>query len=298
MAIAVISSVEKTASGTLTIPTGCDYVYALVIGSEAAPKIGGMKMSKIISQPATTKVGAVAIYQFKVTATGTVDFVIKGESNSILYVSGSEDYRTGSLAGMASASFSGNLPTSASDLVLGVLFGMIGATALTGDSIAFTYIKNGTFKKSGYIFPADSSLACVASDSGVSTGYWIDGGAVYHPPELISEAYYSFDPVLHTVVWLYLYTDTPSGYKIYGKYDNGVDTGYRQWVAPGQSPPATTTYYVYVQTYHPAVYSEGWYEELPDIWVPGGEAASVNACFVSIQVTGGGEFVPRIIING
>lgn len=299
MAISIISSLELTASGNLSIPDGCERIYALVIGSEDAPKINGFPMAKICSQPATTKVLAVAIYQFEVSEDNVeAPFVISGISNSIIYAAGSDEYRPGALFGNNDAgSYSGDLPTSTSDLVLGVLAGMIGPSALTGDGGAFTYIKNATFYKTGYKTPGDSVLTCVASDSGVSAGYYIDGGSITHPAELISEAYETWDPVNHYVAWLYLYTES-SGVKIYGKYDNGVATGDRIGVAPGYSPPPPYSYTAYVYHYHPAVYSEEWEEELPDIWVPGGELAQVNACFASIQLTSSAEFVPRVIIGG
>lgn len=299
MAITVLSTLEKTASGTLAIPEGCERVYALVVGSEDAPKINGYAMTKICAQPATTKVQAVAIYQFAVSEDGVeVPYVLAGVSNAILFVSGADEYRPGALAGHGEAgSYSGELPTSTSDLVLGVLAGMIGPAALTGDGGAFTYIKDGTYLKAGYKVPGDASLACLAEDSGVSAGYYINGGSITHPAELISEGYYTWDPVYHYVAWLYLYTGS-DGSKVYGKFDNGVDTGARKVIAAGGSPPASSSYYDYVAVWHPPVYSEEWEEELPDIWVEGGELAQVNACFASVQLTGGGEFVPRIIIGG
>jgi hypothetical protein len=274
MAVSLISSVQVTESGNVTIPANCSAVYALVIGSDDAPEIAGISMTKIVGRDKTDKVAGVGVYQYIGDAVGTVMFDnADADYIALLYVSGSDGYDKDVVTGTKSESVTGNLKTSTNSLAICVMAGMIGATAITGDATAFSYVVNETTVKAGWLVPGDSSLACVASDSGISTGYWIIGKTIHHDAVLLKEGYWSFEPVKHTVTWWYM-QDLPNGYKLYGKYDNGVATGDTK---ASQSQPASSVYYEYVHTWHEPVYQPAWDEKLPDVWVAGQGAEAARS---------------------
>jgi len=298
MAITIISSETKIAAGNITIPVNCDRIYAFVVGSVEPPKIGGVSMATVLKVDKSDRTKAISIHQYIPVETNVQKAVIiTGESVVFVYLADAESVRQGTISGRAITTLSGDLSTSVNDLVFGFLVGEIGLTTIKGDAVAFTYLVNETTSKLGYIVPPDTVLSCVAEDSGISAGYWKDGGVIHHDRELVSEGYYSFDPVLHTVVWRYHYTKSP-GVEIYGKYDNGVFTGDLLTLYLPGTVPAPKTYYVYVQTWHDAVYIEAYDEELPDIWVPGGEHAQVAVAFVSIQIDPRGQMTGRSIFFG
>lgn len=295
MAVSLISSVQVTESGNVTIPANCSAVYALIIGSDDAPEIAGISMTKIVGRDKTDKVAGIGVYQYVGDAVGTVTFDnADADYMAVLYVSGSDGYGKNVIADTKPENVSGGLETNTNSLVIGVMAGMIGATALTGDGNAFSYVVNETTVKAGWIVPGDASLACVASDGGISSGYWIIGKTIHHDAVLLKEGYWSFEPVKHVVTFRYLY-DTGGGYKVYGRYDNGVATGH---TISALTQPASSVYYEYVHTWHEPVYQPAWDEKLPDVWVAGGEKATVNACFVSIDPDMSGQFVPQVIICG
>lgn len=304
MAIVELDTDLLTASGNITIPSGCTRIFALVFGSELPPSIAGSVMAKIASVPATTKTVAISIHQFIVSEDNvTVPFVISGTHVTLKYTSGAGQYRDNVLKGTAtSGTLAGDLPAATTDLALAILAGMIGPCTIKGDTVAFTYDRNDTFLKTGWLVPGDTTLSGEVKDAGVSEGYTIDGGSIYHPAVLTQEAFYSHDPVNHYVTWLFLTSGTDQWYgpfKIYGKFDNGVDQGdrYKQYTLIDPPPPPSYNYTAYVATYHPAVYTPGYNEELPDTVVPGGEQATVSGIIVLIQTGAALEFVPKIIIG-
>ena len=295
MAIAILDTDLLTASGNITIPDNFTYIHALVFGSELPPSINGAVMSKIVSVPATTKLPAISAHQFIVTEDDvTVPFVISGTHVTLYYTSGAGMYRPNVLLGTsATGTLSGTLPAATSDLALGILAGMIGATTIKGDTVAFTYDRNDTYLKTGHMTPGDTSLDCEFKDVGVSAGYTIDGGSIHHDAVLIKAAYDTWDPEYHWVSWNYLFMS--GGWRVYGEYDNGVATGNTR---NDSSPiPSGHSYYAYVYHHHDAVYDPAWDEDLPDIYVPGGEQASVSGIAVLIQVGAALEFVPKVVIG-
>jgi len=299
LAIAILDTDLLTASGNITIPNNCTMIHALVFGSESPPRINGALMSKIVSVPANTKVPAISAHEFTVSQDDVaVPFVISGTHVTLYYTSGAGMYRPSVLLGnRTTGNLSGDLPAAASDLAIAILAGMIGATTIKGDGSEFTYDRNDTFLKTGHMTPGDTVLSCELKDVGVSAGYTIDGGSIYHPAVLVSAAYESWEPEYHWVSWNFLFVTTTFPYqKIYGEYDNGVATGNRMaWNYDGNPPGRSYTKYVY--TYHPAVYTPAWTEDLPDINVPGGEQAQVNGIVVLIQLGAAQEFVPKIVIG-
>lgn len=275
MTITVLLTQELTASGNITIPAGCENIHALVIGSQLPPSINGATMGFIASLPETTKVKAISCHQYQVTQEGTVPFVKVGDSVSLIYSSGSGKYRDAVLKGTNTTQVTGDLISSSSDLVIAVLSGMIGPTVLSGDTVPFTYIRNDTFYKTGHITPGDSLLSCIGSDSGVSSGYTIDGGSITHPAVLVTAGYYSFDPVWHAQYYQWEIVGT------------GLNEHWEYVYHPA--------YYTYEANWHDPVYTEEWEEELPDTVIPGGENATVSALFVSLQLSGSYEWVPKVI---
>lgn len=284
MTISVLSSQTLTASGNIVIPANTSLVIALVKGSILPPKIGAVTLTTIASIDATGKSKAVSIHQLPAPTEGALASVINGESVTFVYLSGASVPRAGSIFGHSDAgSYTADLVTSTSDLVLGILTGMIGPTALKGDTVAFTYLVNTTIDKIGHITPADALLTSIATDDDVSTGYYIDGGVIHHDAVKISDAYSTFDPVLHTVTYQYDHHEgTNPIVHYFREYDNGV---YTKLVASKSDVMYSWNYYAYPEVKHPEVWQPAFDENLPDIWVPGGEHAQVSACFVSIKST-------------
>lgn len=298
MAIAILDTDLITASGNITIPDNCTMIHALVFGSELPPRINGALMSKIVSVPTNTKVPAISAHEFTVSQDDVaVPFVISGTHVTLYYTSGAGMYRPNVLLGnRTTGNLSGDLPAATSDLAIAILAGMIGATTIKGDGSEFTYDRNDTYLKTGHMTPGDTVLSCELKDVGVSAGYTIDGGSIYHPAVLVRAAYESWEPELHWVTWNYLY-QANERYRVFGEFDNGVATGNRITISNKESPPPSRTYYKYIYVFHPAVYTPAWTEDLPDIVVPGGEQAQVNGIVVLIQTGAAQEFVPKIVIG-
>lgn len=298
MTVSIISSENKTANGNITIPAAASLIYAIVKGAGATtpPKINSLQMFPFVQIEQNAAMPAVGIYQRSGSSIEeTLPLEFSGTHCLLVYTQGGIALRPGASTGgqSASGSYSTELPTSASDLVLGILAGSIGPTAIKGDSVEFNYLLNTATEKIGYIIPADSSLTCLVTDTGISSGYYADGGTLYHPRVLVKEAYSSFDPVLHTVTYQYDHHDTPWMFDYYRRYDNGVYTGLV--TVPKGVLMSISTYYDYPEVKHPAEYIEAYTEDLPDVWVPGGTAASLSAAFVSIRPSDSG-FVPRPMI--
>lgn len=297
MAIAIISSENKTVNGNITIPAGCTLVIGLTKGQTSAPKINNVNMVEIISLPQNGIMPAVGIYQYVLPAIATLPFTLTGSYVEFVYLSSADSFRPGALIGQSTTgSFTGNIAASTTDLALGIVLGTIGPTALKGDTAAMTYLLNTATEKIGYLTPADVLLTCLAEDTGVSAGYYVDGGSIYHPAVELTAAYDSFDPVLHTITHAYDHHDTPWTTDTYRTYDNGNFIGYTD-IEKGYVP-ATTTYIAYPLVHHDAVYSEAWTEYLPDTWVPGGAAASLSAAFCCIKTTAAPEDESDVIWFG
>lgn len=304
MAIAILDTDLLTESGNITIPDNCTMIHAAVFGSENAPSINGATMAKIHSVPANTKVAAISIFEYYVTEDNvTVPFVISGTHVTLWYTSGAGPYRPNVLLGNAtSGTLTGDLPAATSDLAIAILAGMIGATSIKGDTVAFTYDRNDTFLKTGHFTPGDTVLSCELKDVGVSAGYTIDGGGVTHPSVLISDEYYSYELRRHwnsfSTVSSGYNSNTKSYWLTYSYYIDGVYQ-YTTTAYGSTAPSLPSNYYsnYYVQVYHPAVWSEPWFEEYPDIVVPGGEQAQINGMVVLIQTGAALEFVPKVVIG-
>ena len=119
-------------------------------------------MAKIQGVPGNSKVAAVSAHQYIVSEDDVaVPFVISGTHVTLYYTSGAGMYRPNVLLGNSMTGIlSGDLPAATTDLALAILAGMIGATSIKGDTVAFTYDRNDTYLKTGHIVPGDTVLSC------------------------------------------------------------------------------------------------------------------------------------------
>ena len=293
-----MSSEAKTADGNITIPAGCVLVLALVKGSVAAPKINNVGMAPIVSVEVNGAQPAVSVFQVttpKVTGVA-VPFELSGTLTYLVYLSGVDQFRPGAFASQSlTGSFTKNLVTTTTDMVFGLIAGAIGPTSLKGDTVAMTYLYNTATEKVGWITPLDALLTCLAEDTGLSAGYYIDNGVIHHDAELITEGYYSFDPVENHVTYVFAGYNSINNTTQINRFDNGVYTGVSS--VPGYIPDPSSmnyTYYTYPAVWHDPVYSDAWDEEIPDTYVPAGPAP-LSCAFVSLRVMPGSGFVGYVI---
>jgi hypothetical protein len=289
--MAIISSEEKTENGTITVPEDCTLIVAVVDGSVNPPKIDGVSMGVIGQVEAQGVIPAISIHQYREPAVGSLPFTCDGYLVHFVYIDDGDSYRPGTIGGYNSGGvYEGDLPSSATDLVIAILHGSIGPTTLETDEVEMTYLKDTTLIKIGYVLAAGVLLACLASDTGESEGYWADGGQTWVPASY-TPGWWEYRTVWVPGHWTYgnpvwvpgrWYTD-PYGHVewIAGHFEY-IDI----WV-PGfyQTEP---------YQYHEAVTVPGHWEDYDDIWVPAG-TSQISAIFCSISTTAGGEFVSRPI---
>jgi hypothetical protein len=291
MAISIISSEEKTENGTITVPESCTLIVAVVDGSVNPPKIGGVSMGVIGQVEEQGIIPAISIHQYREPAIGSLSFTCDGYLVHFVYIDDGDSYRPGTIGGYNSGGvYEGNLPSDATDLVIAILHGSIGPTTLETDEVEMTYLKDTTLVKIGYVLAAGALLACLASDTGASEGYWADGGR------------YWVNPVYIPGWWEYRTQWVP------GYWENlhpVLIPGH--WSTPPPYPPVwIPEHFEYVPLwhdgfwetepyqYHEAVDIPGHWEDYPDVWVPAG-TSQISAIFCSISQTAGGEFISRPI---
>ena len=259
MAISVISSITKTASGTVAIPIGCVLLYAVVKGSETAPSVNSIDMTSVATLPANGQVPALAIWKTKVPVNDTVSFLLYGTSVEFIFLSRALDDRGSPVSGYdGNGTVSGNLTTTVDDLVIGVVTGVNSPVTLKGDTVEFTYLINELKYKIGYIVPGDASLSVVADDPDTTSGYWQDQEPIYHGSELVTAAWVENLTAIHHN----------------GRYTTSAETLIPVWIPAWDEYP---------QIYHPAVYSDAWTEYPPAIYINTGVAGKVNAIFCSVK---------------
>jgi hypothetical protein len=297
MAIAYIGHENKTANGNITVPAGCDAIYAVVKGSTIPPSIAGVPMGAIATIPASGVMPAGGIFQYVTPVIGALTFTFTGAYVEFIYLSGVVTYRPGALFGQSTTgSYTGNLVTTTSDFVIGAIFGLIGATALKGDTVAMTYVLNTTLDKIGYITPGDTLLTCLATDVGISGGFNWDAGVIHHDAVLLSAAHMTYPTVHHNGYW---YTGTITHHVTFaiegGYIYRYIDGGSRTLVSSDDSmvPYTYTTqgqiWHKSWDTHDPVWVEDSWQaaydEDLADIWVPLNATASLTALFISIKTT-------------
>lgn len=146
MAIAVISSELKAATGNITIPVNCDYVVALVSGA-TNPTINLVPMTQNI-------VATVSISTMASPPTGTWGCTISQETRFV-YLSGAGSVRDadGSATGAAVT-----LTSSATDLILGIQVDPgFGGGVMTVDGSSVTFLDA---RYRGYLAAPDTSVVC------------------------------------------------------------------------------------------------------------------------------------------
>jgi hypothetical protein len=254
-------------------------------------------MGAIATMPASGVMPAGGIFQYVTPVIGALTFTFTGAYVEFIYLSGVVTFRPGALFGQSiTGSYTGDLVTTTTDFVIGAIFGLIGATALKGDTVAMTYVLNTTLDKIGYITPGDTLLTCLATDVGISGGFNWDAGVIHHDAVLLAAAHMTYPTVHHNGYW---YTGTTTHYVTFvwennnwRKYIDGNPTN--TWY--GQDRPDDYTYETQGQIWHkpwdthdPVWVEDSWQaaydEELADIWVPLNATASLTALFVSIKTT-------------
>lgn len=259
--IEILGHETKLTNGTITIPTGCTFIYAVVKGGTTAPTINTVAMDSVGSTPAVGQIPVLAIFKYKPPVNDVVPFLFLGTSVEFIYLTKALDDRSGALSGYSAAgSYSGALTTTPLDLAIGVVAGLNTPIALTGDGVGFTYLIDDLNFKIGYLTPVDASLACLATDTTTASGYWQPQSPIVHGSTLVSAAWVENLPAIHH-----------NGYTYYDlvKHVN-------IWFPPWDEYP---------QIYHPAVYSDAWTEYPADIYISTGVSGQVNAVFCSVKKT-------------
>lgn len=292
MAIAVISSINKTSNGTITIPAGTTIILAFVEGSTTPPKIVNVSMEVIGAIEQNGIIPALSVHQYKTPAITTLAFTFTGTYVHFTFLSGADGNRPGSISVYnAGGVYTGNIASSASDVVFAVLRGSVGPCVLKGDSVEMSYLLNNTLSKVGYIAAAGALLLCLSQDSGVSEGYWADGGQ-YWVEGSYTPQWYEYIPHWIPGHWTSGNPVWVPGHWVYSQSGGGTywEPGHFEYVdvwVPG--------FYDYDLIVHPPETVAGHWEDYADTWVPAG-SSQLSAVFVSIRTTQGGEFVSRPIV--
>lgn len=293
MTLSVLSYVNKTASGTITIPVGCNMVVAMVSGSETAPVINGVSMQTKSSIASNGVAPAVSVHTYivnEIYEAIELPFTLYGTAATFAFVDNGAFVGQNVVFCQGTASCTEELPTSVNDIVFGVVAGSIGPVSATLDGNAPTYMDSSNAAKTCYATPTDSSQTVVAKDDGVSTGYYITT-TTWVPETLVSAGYWSYDPVPNYVTWGY-YSNLGEGIYQWRKYINGLGT---DQFAVSTTQPAGSVFYTYPGVWHPPVYTGGYYQ-YSKTWVSAGALGQVSAAFISVSETGSGVFVGRPVI--
>ena len=291
MAIDIISSEEKTENGTITVPESCTLIVAVVDGSVEPPKISGISMGVIGAVEATSIIPAISVHQFQTPQIDTLSYTFTGTTCEFVFLSDADTYRPGTILGYNSEGvFGGDLPSADGDLVLAILHGSVGPTTLECDEVEMTYLKDSTLVKIGFVLAASALIACLASDTGVSEGYYADGGQ-YWVEGSYTPGYWEYTSIWvpgyyeEHYVWVPDHWEQPDPQEppiwVPGHYEY-----HNVWV-PGHWEP--------YRIWHDPVTIPGYWEDYPDIWVPAG-TSQISACFCSIKTTAGEEMVSSPLI--
>jgi len=292
MTLSVLSYVNKTASGTITIPASCNMIVAMVTGSEAPPVINGVAMQTKASIGSNGTAPAVSVHTYNVNEiyeATELPFTLFGTSATFAFVDNGNFVGQNVIFCQDEATCTEELATSSNDIVFGVVAGSIGPVSVTFDGNAPTYMDSSNAAKTCYATPTDSSQTVVAKDDGVSTGYYITT-STWIPETLVSAGYWSYDPVLHIVQ--YYSVSIGGGQWNEYKREDGVVTFLGVVPTPFDG---TMTYYTYPGVWHPPVYTGGYYQ-YSKTWVSAGALGQVSAAFISVSETGSGVFVGRPVI--
>ncbi len=165
MAISVISSEKKTATGNITIPVNCDYVVALVSGA-TNPTINLVAMTQVITKGALGIDASISVMASP--PTGTTGCTVS-QTTRFVYLSGggSVTDADGSIDGSAVT-----LTSTATDLILGI---QNGGTAMTVDGSSVTFLDN---YYTGYLAAPDTSVVCDGDGAILAFVSILDSGAV------------------------------------------------------------------------------------------------------------------------
>jgi len=309
--MSVLGYENKTANGEVTIPTGCNYVVAVCVGSIDPPYLNGVLMQTYASVTAQGLLKAISIHILPNSINQILPFVMNGaDSIAFIFLDDAVCTRLPAVSGYsASGSVTGDLVTSTDDIVIGIVLGSVGQVLLTGDSGSLTLVYDTLKCRIGYIVPGDSILTCLGTDEISSSGEW------YYPPRywvdtttsvLVEPGHYVSTPVYNRLFWAFM---TKSGTNwVYGYYfyknPPGSTTGPNgtQSFATYQGQSWTISEWTtYVQTWVPDRYetqSSGYWVYPPREWVLSGTQGQISAAFISIaDVMIGANYISRPLIS-
>lgn len=274
MIISLLGTEEKLADGTLNILNACNYVVAVVVGSELPPIINGVLMDTVISVPAQGANKAISVHVTRnptPTESETQPFSMPigtGIRVLFIYFRHVVCVRPDKVYGyVTTGSKTGTLPTSTDDYIIGIVLGNNGQVTLKSDTIAMTLWIDESKLRIGYIIPGDTSASIAGTDPGTVSGYWQSQDPIWHEGTLITAGYWETVATYHPP---YSYIDV-EGYLVN---------------VPG--------YYTYTYIWHDPVYSSGYWEYPPDIWIATGTTGQVSLIAISLaDVMIGGIYVSR-----
>lgn len=264
MAVTLLDYSTKTLqAGTVSIPFYTDAVAALVMGTIEPVILNGIDMTVKAAVAETEGVPAISIQFLRYPPTAELPYSYQGSEVTFVFLKDAISVRPDIIAKFSNVgSVTKNLLSSADDIVLGMVIGDNGQAEIEGDGVAFTNLVDNLLYRFGHLDPGDTSIAIEATTPNTVTGYWYQPPPVYHPEELISEGYYTYESVYHPGEWV---EDPLFGQP--GHPDEYV------WV------PA---WYETVKIWHPPEYRDAYWTYPDQVWVEVGEAGKLSVCVISV----------------
>lgn len=273
MAVTYLSSELKTEkNGLVTVPVTCDYVVALVRGTTLPVQLNGYSMTVKAQVEETDGVPAISIQTYRAPLKVQQPYYSHGNHTTFVYLSGAVGARPLPIQNYsATGTISSSLEAVADEVCFGIVAGTVDSTdgqvTLKGDTVAFTLFKDETLYRAGRITAGDASLEVEATSPGTLVSYWYQPPPIYHPAVEESPGYYTYESTYHDGYW----------------YDPGDgDLEYQ--------PPYTTI----DKIWHPAVYSDAYWEYPAKVWTTSGAAGKLSLAAVMItDLQIGSSYVSR-----
>lgn len=300
MALTKLGFETKTASGAITVPDGCDFITAVVIGSVNPPAINAISMETKATVAAQGVLQALSIHVLPVSLNIVMPFVFDGTLVTFYYFENGVCARPTNVKGYnAAGSVTGTHVTTTGEIMLGVVLGNNGQVTLTADSSSFTFDVDQMTYRIGYKIPGDTSQAIVAADPGTLSSYWYNPPAIWHDTTttvLVTPGHYETTQVYHQYRSVYSHYSAPNYVYINGIYSDPGDPNYSAGFVPQggisnfQTYQGTVIYgssfYTYPQVWVPPVYEEqasGYWEYPAPVEIVTGTPGYVSTIVVSIS---------------
>lgn len=286
MGVNLLGSEVKTASGRITVLSGCDYVVAVVIGSVNPPMINGAVMETLAAVAASGLVGAISAHVRRFPLTEEQQILFEGSKAVLFYLENGVCTRPEPTTGFSDAgSVAGSMVTSTDDLLIGVTVGNNGQVTLEADGTAMTLVVDELTCRVGSITPTDAAQNVEGKDPGTLSGYWYTPQPIWHKTTetvLVEEGRYVFTLVWHHYTWWWMYdTDIRSYYR---QVLDGTPTSKEVFVPKG-TYPGDLSYSETIATWVPPVYEtieSGYWEYPQPVWIATGVAGNVSAIVLSV----------------